>query len=284
MEKPDFGLDEEPGGIVSDYSDGVPMISYALVDADGGILRAYDAERPYYSASTVKMGVMVAALREVQRGNWSLDDEHTVTHEFTSIVPGAGRFVMPLEDTDPGVGSPGDTVTLSHLLDRMTGVSANCATNILFEALGPEAVASPFLDAGVPDTGMDRPYSDARGLAEGYTNRATALGLARFVAAIARGDLLDEQQTAKAKQLMRNRQNPVIGGALAEIGARAGKTIDHGSKGGGIEGIAHDVAFLERDGETRCLAICTRAYGEEQGEAAIRALATALLGEWATAG
>ena len=42
-------------------------MAYALVDADGHVLRAFDAERVFYSAATVKLGVLIAALREVRQ-------------------------------------------------------------------------------------------------------------------------------------------------------------------------------------------------------------------------
>lgn len=277
MDTPDFGLNSEAGGVVSPYSDGVPMISYALVDAAGGLVHGVDADRQYYSASTVKVGVLVAALREVQSGSWRLDDQLEVTHEFASIVPEAPRFVMDAEETDPGLGSPGDWVSRAHVINRMVTVSANCATNMLFEELGAERVAAAFADAGVPDTGMDRPYSDVAGLEAGVTNRASALGLARFMAALIRGDLLDPAHTEYAKQLLREVQEPAISAVARELAASAGSTVDTGSKGGNVDGIAHDFAFVERHGESHCLAVCTRGFTAAQGSAAIRAVAAALL-------
>ena len=277
MKNPDFGLDDDPRGIVSDYSDGTPVISYALVDADGSVLREQNASLPYYSASTVKVGVLVAALRRVQAGEWRLDDPHIVTHEYASIVPDAPRFTIEIEETDPGLGAPGDTVTLAHLLNRMTTVSANCATNMLFEALGADRIAAVSLDAGAPDTGLDRPYSDVAGLEAGVTNRASALGLARLMAALVRGALLDAEHTAIAMQRLREREEPVISTAAQTFGERAGVAIDTGSKGGSVDGIAHDFAFISRDGIMQCLAVCTRGYTYEQGAAAISAITAALL-------
>lgn len=283
MELPDTGLNEETGGFVTPYSDGVPMVSYAVVDRDGTILRQYDAERPYYSASTVKVGVLVAALREVQNGSWKLDEKKEVTHEFASILPEAGRFTMNADETDAGLGVPGDIVTRARVIERMVTVSANCATNMLFEELGAQKVAQVFLDAGVPDTGMDRPYSDDAGLKAGVTNRASALGLARLMASLVRGDLLDPEWTEYAKELLRQRENPRISAVAADLAAQTGDTVDTGSKGGGIDGIAHDFAFVELNGSMFCLGICTRAFTYEQGAAAIQAIASALLNETAIA-
>lgn len=276
---PDFGLEEAPGGIVSPYSDGVPTISYALLDGRGEVLRSYDEKRDFYSASTVKLGVLIASLREVQSGAWSLDDEWIVTHEFTSIVPEAGRFVMEEEETDPGLGIPGDAVTLAWVLNRMTTVSANCATNMCFEALGAEKVAVVSDDAGAPETRMGRPYSDAAGLAAGFSNTASALGLARLMAALVRGELLNAELTAYAMDLLHKRDDPVISTVANQLSEHDGFSVYTGGKGGSVDGIKHDVAFVRRGDETFSLAVCTRAYSIPQGAAAISAIANALLEE-----
>lgn len=271
-------LSDEDGGLVTTYSDGVPRISYALVDEQGRVLQQYDAERVYYSASTVKVGALIAALREVQGGRWSLDDACTVTHEFTSVAPDAGRFTMDSDQTDSGLGKPGDTVSRAAVLERMMTVSANCATNMLFEELGAENVAAAFADAGVTDTCMDRPYSDEAGLEAGVTNRASALGLARLMAALIRGDLLGPAWTAYAMQLMRGREEPVIAVVARQLEAESGRHVDVGSKGGEVSGIVHDVAFIEHAGSVRCLAVCTSGFSSGQGVAAIRAVTAAMLG------
>lgn len=276
---PDFGLEDGPGGIASLYSDGVPTVAYALVDAHGHVLRAFDAERVFYSASTVKLGVLIAALREVQSGAWSLEDELRVTHEFASIVPEAGRFVMDAEETDPGLGSPGDIVSRAWVLNRMTTVSANCATNMCFEALSPEKIAAVSRDAGSPETRMGRPYSDEAGLAAGITNSASPLGLARLMAALVRGELLNAELTAYAMQLLHERDDPVISTVATRLAASRGWPVYTGGKGGSVDGIKHDVAFVQRDGETLILAVCTRAYSVPQGAAVISAIAHALLEE-----
>lgn len=263
--------DPQFGGLVTPYSDGIPTISYALVNQFGEVLREYDSQRTYYSASTVKVGVMVAALRMVQSGEWSLDDEVVVSHEFASIVPQAGRFTMESDETDAGLGVPGDRVTRARVIERMITVSANCATNMLFEELGPERIAAVFAEAGASDSGMDRPYSDEAGLEAGIANRATALGLARLMAALVGGDLLDPTWSDYAKDLLRRREDPVISLVAAHTGA------DTGSKGGSVDGIAHDVAFVERNGKMHCLAVCTSGYTYQQGTAAIQAITSALL-------
>ena len=274
---PDFGLDAEAGGISAEQSDGVPMISYALLDSSGTVLRQYDAERIYYSASTVKVGVLIAMLREVQNGTVSLDDEITVTHEFTSMDRAAGRFVMEEEETDPSLGKVGDIVTRAWVLNRMTTVSANCATNICFEELGAEKIAAVFADAAAPESGLGRPYSDAAGEAAGITNTASALGLARLMAALVRGDLLDPEWTRYAMQLLHDREDPVISTVANELASKRGESIYTGGKGGSVDGIKHDFAFIQSDSGTLCLAVCTRAYTIPQGAAAISAIAHALL-------
>lgn len=269
-------VSERHGGLLTTYADGTPRVSYALIDRDGAVIKQLDAERVFYAASTVKIGVMIATLREIESGNWSLDDEITVTHEFASVAEGAERFVMEREATDPGLGTPGDVVRRGRVLDRMMSVSANCATNILFEELGAARVKRAFTDAGVYDTCMDRPYSDAAGLEAGISNRSSALGLARLVAALLRGELLDAQHTDYARRLMSNREDPVIAGLAQRLGSQE-HPVFIGSKGGEVSGIVHDVAFIERAGDVHILAVCTSGFTSGQGNAVVRTVAEALL-------
>ena len=57
----------------SDYSDGVPAIAYCLTAMDGTVLAQRDADLPFYSASTIKLGVLVAVIQAVERGALDLD-------------------------------------------------------------------------------------------------------------------------------------------------------------------------------------------------------------------
>jgi hypothetical protein len=99
------------------------------------------------------------------------------------------------------------------------------------------------------------------------------------MAALVRGDLLDAEWTEYAMRLLHRCQEPVISAVVLEQASRRGETVYTGGKGGSVYGIKHDSAFVQRNGETLCLAVCTRAYTDEQGAAAISAIANALLEE-----
>ncbi|XTR53430.1 serine hydrolase [Pseudarthrobacter sp. So.54] len=51
---------------------------------DGTVLAQRDADLPFYSASTIKLGVLVAAIQAVERGTLDLEQPVTAAHTFAS--------------------------------------------------------------------------------------------------------------------------------------------------------------------------------------------------------
>ncbi|MBP1325844.1 beta-lactamase class A [Leucobacter exalbidus] len=149
---PDFELGEAPGGVISRYSDGVPTVSFALVDKTGAVLREHEAERTFYVAPATGVGRLVA--------------------------------------------------TASADEDRQ---------------------------AEVPQ-------------------QTSALGLARLAFKLGRSEAIS-------------------------TGSQDGNYSDSDT------GVAHDVTFIELDGQTLCLAACTRGYTAPQGATVFRAISHALLQE-----
>lgn len=276
-------LESLRGGVESDYAHGDPQLSFAFLPAgeEASFLRA---ETVYYSASTVKVGVLVAVLREIAAGNLRFDQHLTVTHTFESVAPGGGSFVMEDEETDPGMGEVGSWCTLEHALTRMITVSANCATNMLFALVGAEKIQQVFVDAGASDCAMRRPYSDSAGLVAGVTNSASAAGLARFWLALGEGRLLPAELTEYAIQLCARVTEPVLADGIRSAAMRAGISPEQiliASKPGSVTGIEHDAALIRWGQKQAALAVCTSGMTEEEGHAAIRAAAEAIFNSWA---
>ncbi len=78
--------------IVSDYSDGIPSISYCLTTFDGDVIAESGADTPVYAASTIKLAVLIAALRAVDAGRLRLSQQLTSRLTFHSSAPGGGTF------------------------------------------------------------------------------------------------------------------------------------------------------------------------------------------------
>ncbi|MFC4223256.1 serine hydrolase [Lysinibacter cavernae] len=265
-------------GIISDYSDGIPTVAFCLIEPSGTVRAERGADILFYSASTIKLGVLIAALREVERGRLSLDSPIVVSHTFTSAAPGGGTYLMEAEETDPGMAAVGQSMPLADVLRRMIVVSANCATNLVAQTIGLTSVNELFADAGAAHTVMGRPFSDGEGLRAGLTNATTARDLATLMHLLCAGALLNAQLTEIALGLLRAQELPAIGVEVDAVAARDGGSLDWGSKSGAVTGIEHDVAFFGLHGTPPySLAVCTRAYAEAEGVETIKAVASSTI-------
>ncbi|WGM20445.1 class A beta-lactamase-related serine hydrolase [Paenarthrobacter sp. OM7] len=262
--------------IISDYSDGIPTVSSCLIDPHGRIVAERDAEKVFYSASTIKLGVLIAAMQLVDSGQLNLDQPMVSTQTFVSGIEGAGPYTFDPEEVDPGMAPLGETMPLREVLKRMIVVSSNEATNMVAQLIGIETVTAAFASCGTRNTSMGRLFGDYAALNEGLTITTTALDLARTMHAVTSGRAAGPESTRLMIEFLEQQDDRVIGAVVAELqpGAR------WGSKSGSVTGIYHDVAFIVRGrdaADAHSLAICTRAFHEPQGRESIQAVASGML-------
>ncbi|NJC21558.1 beta-lactamase class A [Arthrobacter pigmenti] len=261
--------------VTSDYSDGVPHISFHLTTLGGKTLAEREADTVVYAASTIKLAVLVAALREVDAGRLSLDQPVTVRISFPSAAPGAGTFTCEPGEIDEGLPAVGRNMPLREVLGRMITVSSNEATNMAVDLVGLPSVNTALEVCGAASSKMERLFGDLAGLEAGLTQETTATDLATIVCAIVSGRAAGPESTRLMLEFLRAQEYGIIGPVLP-AGA------DWGSKSGWVTGIRHDVAFVRPDGsdDGYVLAVCTRACEEESATAAITALSTMAWDLW----
>jgi beta-lactamase class A len=115
-------LDARLRALIAGYQGKVAL--YA-VDLTRGWSVAIDADTPVPTASTIKLGILFEALKQVQEGQVRLTDTLTLTRE--NQVEGSGVlqfFETPL------------TLTLKDVLTLMIVQSDNTATNLAIDRLG----------------------------------------------------------------------------------------------------------------------------------------------------
>ena len=264
--------------VVSDYSDGVPSVSYALSGMEGNQLAGYREDVRYYSASTIKLPVLIAVLRAVDSGDLSLDLVLTSRTTFTSSVPGAGEFGFEPDEVDPGMPAPGEETTLRRVLERMIVVSSNEATNLAVELVGFGAVNAVLADLGADSSKMERLIGDLAALEAGLTQEITAADLVRVLHAVVTGKAAGPESTALMLDFLQAQEFGRIGPALEAGGFRP----VWGSKSGWVTGITHDAAFLAPPGTPLSaplrsgilLAVCTRGYEPDAAAEVIAAVST----------
>ncbi len=252
---------------------GVVSVS-ARVAGEDGARCAVDADERHYSASTMKLPVLVAAHRLAERGELDLDRTVEVHDEFGSQVPGE-RFRMDSgEDSDPQTWAAlGDVVPLRALVGRMITDSGNLATNLVLEQVGTAEVAAVLADAGCSErTTIVRGIEDYPARDAGIDNLVTADDLARLMVALATGRLAGPEASAACERTLQ--EQAYRGGIPA--GLPAGALI--GNKTGWIDGVNHDVALVRANGlpPVGLAVLCSTPGTPEEREAGIARIAAAV--------
>lgn len=259
--------------VVTTNSDGVPLVAFALLDGEGRTLASRDADEIVYAASTVKLGIMLAAVRAAEVGELSLEDPVECRRRFVSH--GSGRaFSVDPEDADPSFPADGSSATVGELVRWTICRSSNEATNLLFDLLGPERIAAAFDLCAAHRTRMERRIGDLEARDTGLTNVTTAGDLARIMAAIVSGAVANGEHTAWMRRILSDQEHLRIATVLPP-------GLPWGSKSGDVPGIEHDAAFVGDPASPgiRYLAVCTRGFEPPQGRTVIAALAAALLSQ-----
>ena len=263
--------------VISWASDGEPAVSYALADASGRMLASRDPQTVYYSASTVKLGVMLAAVLAAERRVVALERSVECRHVFTCRSSAGERsygavetFRLDPDDRDPLFPADGARVSVAELVEMMIRRSSNEATNVLFDLLGPEAIAEAFRLCGAERTRMQRRIGDPCAVRDGLTNETTAADLVTIMRVILAGEVTSRAHAEWMRHVLAGQEHRRIADVVP-----AG--VPWGSKSGDVPRIEHDVAFVGNPGQRRFIAVCTRGYEPGPGREVIRAVAQALL-------
>lgn len=260
--------------IVEEVRRGDGMVSVvARVVGEESPRVSVDPDSRHYSASIMKLPVLVAAHRLAERSLLDLDRPILVHDDFESRRPGH-RFTMDQgEDSDPATWAAlGTQVPLRDLAHRMVTVSGNLATNVVLDEVGTDEVAAVLADAGCSvRTTIVRGIEDYHAREVGIDNLITADDMARLMAALAEGRLAGPDATAACERTLQAQEHR--NGIPA--GLPDGLVI--GNKTGWITGVNHDVALVRAlDLPPVGLAVLVSAPGtEEEREAAIARIAAA---------
>ena len=231
----------------------------------------------HYSASIMKLPILIAAHRLVERRRCDLDRLVRVRNDFDSQKPGHRFALDQEEDSDPATWAAlGTDVRLRDLVHRMVTVSGNLATNLVLDEVGVEEVAAVLADAGCSErTTIVRGIEDYPARDAGIDNLITADDMARLMVALAAGHLAGPDATADCERtLQAQTYRKGIPAGLPD-----GLVI--GNKTGWISGVNHDVALVRSPGLPPVgLAVLVSAPGtEEEREAGIARIAEAAWAE-----
>jgi beta-lactamase class A len=238
---------------------------------DGEAWFTHNEHTRHYAASTMKVGLVLAAYREADQGTFDLDRPVTVHNDFVSAA-GSGRY--GIEHTDDSDPEPwrwlGTEVALRCLCQRALVRSSNLATNLVLEQVGVEAVAEALAAVGACASVVTRGIEDSVAREAGYDNLVTAADLALTLQALASGQAAS---TASCREIVAVLAAQQINDALP---AQLPPGIRVAHKSGWVNGISHDAGIVYPDGEDPFVFVmCTTSNLDEQAGCALIAAGAA---------
>lgn len=249
-----------------DSSGGTVSIWYGSPGHPPAYARLPDAE--HYAASTIKLGLLVAAYRVADAGRLDLESLVDVHDDFASAAGGRFRLDRGEDNDEEPWERLGGTASLRWLARRMIVRSSNLATNLLLEAVGFEAVADAFTACGATHSVLRRPIGDDVAAAAGAANLVAVRDLGELLGALAVGTCASAAPCAEMLD--------VLSAQEYRDGIPAGIPLGTpvASKGGWVDGVLHDAALIRpADAAPYVLVVCTT--GAADAAALIRAVAAA---------
>jgi len=277
----DAGMERAPADARSALADAIDAVRrtdgvvsvVARVSGEDVPRVAVEPDATHYSASIMKLPILIAAQRLAERGVLDLARPVPVHDEFASQNPGRRFRMNPDEDSDPATwAAAGNEQPLADLVHRMVTVSGNLATNLVLDEVGTAEVASVLADAGCSDrTAVVRGIEDYAAREIGLDNVITADDMTRLLVALVQGRLAGPEATAACEQTLQAQEyrNGIPAGLPADV------TV--GNKTGWIDGVNHDVALVHAPGlpPVALAVLCSAPGTPEEREAGIARIAEA---------
>jgi beta-lactamase class A len=221
---------------------------YAL-DLKSGTGYGVRPDEPFFSASTIKIAVMIAVYRRIEEGK--LDYSDTFETQQEDWAAGAGWLRW---DT------PGVTTTVEDSLWLMMTESDNVATNALVRLVGgPEYVNEVARSLGAKNTELYWKLSSERAAVPSLDNRTTPRDMATLLEKIATGEAGSDFACEEMLGLLR--QNMLE--YWMEAGVPDGVPV--ANKAGWLDATFNDTGVVEYEDRPYVLAIFTK-YGPERAD------------------
>ncbi|WP_170848185.1 serine hydrolase [Lentibacillus halodurans] len=229
-------LEEEVLSIVEEVSEEGDVSIF--IDTSEGEIGVNETE-VYSAASTIKVPILVEAIRQAEQGNLNLDEKIEID---SSDIVGGGGILNDLSENQ--------SMTLRDLLTLMIIVSDNSATNMVIDRIGMDSVNETCMEMGCEQTKLQRYMMDFSSPVDNLTN---AKDMARILKAIDEANIVSQEGRNEILRIMREQK------LTAGLPGHATE-VTFASKGGSLSGppqIRHDVAHVTDGNETAYVAVLT---------------------------
>lgn len=215
-------------------------------DLEGGYGYGVRPDEEFFSASVIKVPIMVAVFRKIDEGELSLSD--TFPTEEGDWAAGAGW----LQWDDPGVSH-----SVYDYLWMMMTQSDNVATNALVRKVGgKEYVNEVARSMGAEDTVLAQKVTSERAVVPDLDNRTTTRDMATMLERIANGKAASPESCQGMVDLM---VMNYLESWLVE-GLPDDADVDIANKGGWLYKVYDEVGIIFHEGRPYSVAILTK-YG-----------------------
>jgi len=211
-------------------------------DLEGSFGYGVRPDEQFFTASVIKVPIMVAVYRKVDEGKLSFSQQVEIKDE--DWAAGAGWLQWEKAGTRQTVGD---------LLLLMMTQSDNVATNALVRTVGgPEHINEVARSMGAEDTLLYQKVSSERGAVPAIDNRSTPRDMATMMQKIAQGKAASEKSCGYMIDLMHeNRLDWWL-----DAGLPAG--VDAANKAGWLYRVYDEAGIVEHDGHRYAVAIMTK--------------------------
>jgi len=235
-------------------------LGISFYDGETTIQWAYNGDHYFHAASTMKLAVLLGVMREVERGDLTLDAPVHIRNRFTSIV-NQEPFMLDLgRDADPDVyGHLGKTLSVRELAFWMITKSSNLATNLLVDIVGIANIQQALDELEIDGVKILRGVEDQAAFHAGLNNEVTANGLLKLLRIIAdRRAYSPESSEEMLKIMLEQQYRSGIPAGLPKAARVAHKT-------GNISTVHHDAGIIFLEGREPYVLVVLTQFAAETG-------------------
>jgi beta-lactamase class A len=215
----------------------------ALYDYQTGASWAYDGDRWFHAASTIKVAVLACVYATLEARDVTPWHRLHVRNRFFSIADGSPYRILAARDADAEVyQNIGRTMRIGDLARHMIAVSSNLATNVLLDFVGVPRARQILDRTGISGVELIRGVEDDRAFDVGLSNQTTAQGMIGLLRGIYEGRFASRSLTAEMIEILCAQEfnSGIPAGLPAPV--RAAARVAH--KTGEISTVTHDVGLI----------------------------------------